>query len=211
MDNRPIKSTLFNERWVMHTRFFHGDIEPKQLANALLAHFNRGNLRAQQFGDAEKIAVQISSRSQPTSGGYTALTISITKIEDGVAIQIGKQAWLGVAASLGMTALAAWRNPWSILSRLDDVAQDLEYIQLTERVWEVIQSEIHASNASYELSERLRRIVCSYCQVANPVGESNCIACGAPLGPDQPKVCMNCGFVIKAGEVVCSNCGQPVD
>jgi len=195
----------------MNTRFFHGDIEPRQLANMLLGHFNRGNLRAQQFGDAEKIAVQISSRSQPTSGGQTAVTITINKIEDGVAILIGKQAWLGVAASLGMTALAAWRNPWSLLSRLDDVAQDLEHLQLTERVWEVIQSELLASNASYELSERLRRIVCSYCQVANPVGEANCIACGAPLGLGQPITCKNCGFVVKTGEAICPNCGQSVN
>ncbi len=195
----------------MQTQYFHGDIDPKQLAGTLLVNFNRGNLRAQQFGDDQKIAVQITSRSQPTSGGQTALTVSIIKIEDGVAIQIGKQAWLGIAASLGTTALSAWRNPWSLLSRLDDVAQDLEYLQLTERVWEVIQSEMRSSKATFELSDRLRRLVCSYCQVANAVGDPYCIACGAPLGPSQPRTCKNCGFVIKTGETQCSNCGKPVD
>lgn len=194
----------------METQFFHGEITPGQIANALLVHFNRGNLRAQQFGDDRKVAVQISSRSQPTSGGQTALTVSVSEIEDGVAIQIGKQAWLGVAASLGMTALSAWRNPWSLLSRLDDVAQDLEYLQLTEQVWDVIQSELQANNASFELSDRLRRLVCSYCQVANVVGEPNCIACGAPLGPSQPRTCRNCGFVVKPGEGKCANCGETI-
>lgn len=191
----------------MQPRYFHGAIEPGQVANALLVHFNRGNLRAQQFGDNQRTAVQITSRDRPNAGGQTALTVSIHKIEDGVEIQIGKQAWLGIAASLGMTALSAWRNPWSLLSRFDDIAQDIEYLQLSERVWEVIQNEVRSANASFELSDRLRRIICSYCQVANPVGESSCIACGAPLGPSQPSTCKNCGFVIKAGETVCPNCG----
>lgn len=194
----------------MQTKYFHGEIDPKQLANTLLVNFNRGNLRAQQFGDDRKIAVQIATRNQPTSGGQTALTVSIKKVEDGVAIQIGKQAWFGIAASLGKTALSAWRNPWNLLSRLDDVAQDLEYLQLTEQVWEIIQSEMRANKASFELSDRLRRLVCSYCQVANNVGEPSCIACGAPLGPSQPRPCKNCGFVNNTYDALCSNCNKPI-
>lgn len=89
----------------MEPRIYHGDISPQDFAAALISHFNRGNLHAQQFGAGEKIAVQIATRAIPTSGGQTALTISLQKVADGVAIQIGQQAWLGVAASLGMTAL----------------------------------------------------------------------------------------------------------
>jgi RNA polymerase subunit RPABC4/transcription elongation factor Spt4 len=54
----------------------------------------------------------------------------------------------------------------------------------------------------------LRRMVCVYCDSANPVGESNCLACGAPLGQAQPRTCKNCGFIVRASEAQCPNCGQ---
>ncbi|HEY6074337.1 MAG TPA: zinc ribbon domain-containing protein, partial [Anaerolineales bacterium] len=121
---------------------------------------------------------------------------------------IGQQAWLGVAASLGTTAFWAIRNPFSLLGRLDDLAQDIENLQLTERVWQTIGTYAQSAGASLALSERLRSIVCDYCGTGNPVGEGSCIACGAPLGKVQPGTCRYCGFVIKLGEVKCPNCGR---
>jgi DNA-directed RNA polymerase subunit RPC12/RpoP len=195
----------------MEPRIFHGNITPHDIASYLLSQFNRGNYRAQQLGRGEKIVVQIATRESPTSGGETALSVNLSAVEDGVTVQIGKQAWLGVAASLGMTALTAWRNPLALLSRLDDLAQDIENLQLSEQVWENIETVARAANVTFELSERLRRIVCEYCNTANPVGEPNCIACGAPLGNVQPRTCNNCGFVLKTTELVCPNCGQKLE
>lgn len=123
-------------------------------------------------------------------------------------IEIGQQAWLGVAASLGETAISALRNPFSILGRLDDLAQDIENIQLGEKVWQVIDHTIARAGASYALSDRLRRITCEYCLTANPVGESSCIACGAPLGNEQPASCPHCGFAVSQTEGVCPNCSN---
>lgn len=194
----------------MEPKIFHGEISPQDFAAALVGHFHRGNLHVQQFGSGDKIAIQLASRPTSTSGGQTALTISLQKVADGVSVQMGKQAWLGVAASLGMTAFTAWRNPWSLLSRLDDLAQDVEYLQLTEQAWNVIENSARAANASFELSERLRRLVCAYCDSANPVGESNCIACGAPLGLAQPRTCKKCGFVVRLNESKCPNCSAPL-
>ncbi len=194
----------------METRIFHGEITPNDFARALIASFNRGNLRAQQFGRGDKVIVQIASRERRASGGATALTVTLEKAADGVAIKIGEQAWMGVAASLGMSALYAWRNPWNLLHRLDDIAQDIENLQLTDQVWEVIEDAALTAGVSFELSERLRRLVCEYCNTANPVGESHCIACGAPLGSVQPRTCTNCGFVVKTGESTCPNCGKPL-
>lgn len=194
----------------MEQRIFHGNLTPKALASALQGEFNRGNLRTQQIGSAQKVIVQIATRDQPLSGGQTALTVSIEAVEDGVAVSIGKQAWLGVAASLGMTALTAWRNPWHLLERLDDLAQDIENLQLSEKVWQNIEATARNLGANFELSDRLRRTVCEYCLVANPVGEASCIACGAPLGRVQPDTCKNCGFVIKKRESICPNCGERI-
>jgi hypothetical protein len=192
----------------MERRVFHGLISPTDVARALVAHFNRANLAAQQLGDGKNIIVQIASRQRPVSGGQTALSVQISEAEDGVIVQLGKQTWFGVAASLGVTALSLFRNPFSLIGRLDDLAQDIENLQLTEDVWGVIENVARMRGATFELSERLRRLVCEYCSTANPVGEPSCIACGAPLGKIQPFTCNNCGFVISKNESTCPNCGQ---
>jgi len=117
---------------------------------------------------------------------------------------------MGVAASLGQTAMAALINPWNLLGRLDDIAQDIENIKLPDEVWQTLEEAAVAAGASLELSERLRRAVCVYCNTPNPVGEAACIACGAPLGDSQPRTCLSCGFVVRTGEGVCPNCGKVI-
>ncbi len=194
----------------MEPRIFHGNISPVDFAQSLMAHFNRGNYRVQQVGGGEKIIVQIATYEGAASGGQTALTITLQKVADGVVVQIGKQDWLGVAASLGFSALAALRNPWELLSRFDDIAQDIQSLQLSDEVWAVLEQTAKTLGAGFELSERLRRLVCDYCNTANPVGEPRCIACGAPLGDAQPFTCPNCGFVLKGSEKFCPNCAQAV-
>jgi len=192
----------------MQTRTFHGPIAPLDLARSLVAEFNRGNLNAQAFGDQSKAYVQIATPRIPASGGKTAITVQLTTVEDGVLIQLGQQDWVGVAASLGLTALMALHRPLSLLNRIDDLAEDLSSLQLAERVWQTIHQTATGLGASFEISERLRRITCPYCLTANPVGESACIACGAPLGPSQPNACRACGFIPPAGAVTCPNCGR---
>jgi len=181
-----------------------------ELGQALIARFNRGNLRAQQLGDSERLIVQIGTRPGALAGGDTTISVVLQKFVDGVTVQLGQQAWLGIAASLGTTALAALRSPFNLLGRLDDLAQDIQNIQINDQIWQAIDDIARAAGASLELSERLRRMVCPYCQTANPVGEPSCIACGAPLGKTQPRTCPNCGFVIKSAEKVCPNCRHPL-
>ena len=173
-----------------------------------MGEFNRGNMHAQVLGNQEKMAVQIATRMGAMSGGQTALTINIQKVEDGVMVDLGQQAWLGVAASLGQTAISALRNPFSLLSRLDDLAQDIENIQLGENVWKVIDRTVTTLGASHSLSERLARVTCEFCGTANPLGEGSCMACGAPMGEVHPTTCPNCGFVITSRESRCPNCQQ---
>jgi hypothetical protein len=192
----------------MDQRIYHGKLTPKDVAQALMGEFNRGNLRAQVFGNEKDLVVQIVTKEWLQSGGQTALSVTLKQVEDGVSIEIGKQAWLGVAASLGQTLFSAWRNPWNLLNRLDDLAQDFQSMQLSDEVVKVIEKTARSANATFELSERMRRITCEYCGTANPVGASNCIACGAPMGKLQPRTCNNCGFVIKTNESRCPNCGR---
>lgn len=188
------------------TRIYHGNLQPSDIARDLIAHFNRGSYQVQQIGRDPKIAVQIATHYMAQSGGRTALTITIHQVEDGVSVQVGEQAWLGIAASLGFTALRAIRNPLSLLGRIDDLAQDIESLQMEEDVWKVIEDAAHQYGVGKSLSDRLRRSVCPYCNTANPPGESRCIACGAPLGDIQPQTCMNCGFVVSNLDRECPNC-----
>ena len=201
----PIKRIII---YNMDRRIFHGNIEPTDIAQALLGEFNRGNMHAQVVGQSKNMAVQISTRMGAQSGGDTALTITIQDTDAGVMVEIGQQAWLGLAASLGQTAISALRNPFSLLGRLDDLAQDIENFQLSDKVWKVIDRTIASAGASHELSDRLRRVVCDHCQTANPVGEGACIACGAPLGNAHPTACPNCGFAVSQSEAVCPNCNK---
>ncbi|WP_322792660.1 zinc ribbon domain-containing protein [Bellilinea sp.] len=189
-------------------KIYHGVITPSDVSRSLFAAFNRGNYRAQQIGTGERIVVQIGTRPNAASGGQTAIIVSIQSHEDGILVQMGRQNWLGLAASLGKTALFALRNPLSLLHRIDDLAQDIESIQLIDQIWRVIDQTAQSLNSTQELSERFRRLVCEYCNTANPVGEPRCIACGAPLGNLQPKTCRYCGFILKSNERKCPNCGK---
>lgn len=194
----------------MDTRYFHGQLTTDEIANALIARFDHGNLRAQKVGSGNNTVVQIATREFRSAGGQTAMAIHLSQNEDGVAVQIGEQEWLGIAASIGEAVLFSLHNPWHLISHLDDLAQDFTSLNLPDQVWEEIENVARSAGASFELSERLRRIICPYCLTANPVGEPSCIACGAPLGEGQPRTCRNCGFVVKSAESICPQCGTPL-
>lgn len=195
----------------MPQQIYHGKILNTDLARAIIAHFEHGNLLVQQYGSGDNLVIQIATSPFARSGGKTALSISLQNVADGVAVALSQQSWLGIAASLGVSTIAAIRNPLNILNRLDDIAQDIEYIQLVENVWKVIDTTARSLGSGFELSERLNRYVCDYCNTANPPGEPRCIACGAPLGNIQPLTCRNCGFIVSKNEVSCPNCGKSLD
>ncbi|MBC7875897.1 MAG: hypothetical protein H7Y59_01890 [Anaerolineales bacterium] len=192
----------------MERKIYHGNIKPVDIAQALIGEFNHGNLRAQTFGQSNKMIVQVGTQPGAMSGGQTAMTVTIEKLEDGIMVELGQQAWFGVAASLGVSALAALRNPFSLLGRLDDIAQDIEHLQLSERLWQVIAQCARAAGASTELSDKLKRLTCEYCHAANRVGEASCLSCGAPLGKIQPNTCKTCGYAVRLTDKTCSNCRQ---
>ena len=189
---------------------FHGDITPTDVAQALTAEFNQGNTQTQVLGGSSNLTVQIASSVYSRSGGKTAVSVNLQPIEDGIMVQVGELQWLGVAASLGQTAISAFLNPLNLLGRLDDIAQDVSSLQLNEKIWEIISNVAKTAGASQELSERLSSVTCEFCGSANRIGASTCIACGAPLGGAQPKTCSKCGFVLIHDEKYCPNCGQAI-
>jgi hypothetical protein len=192
----------------MEQKTFYGLISPDDFAQALIAEFHQGNLIARAIGRGDQRIVQIATPPMPHSGGRTAITVHLTAVEDGVHVRLGQQDWLGVAASLGVSALATLHRPINLLHRLDDIAQDISSIQLAMRIWQAISDAAEALGVSHELSDRLRRLSCEYCRTANPVGIPHCIACGAPLGPNQPVACIECGFLLEREDLTCPQCGS---
>ena len=139
----------------MNRRFFHGKITPVDVAQSLLAEFNRSNLHAETFGASDKMFVQIATWPGAPSGGQTVSTVTIEDVPDGVMVQLGQHAWMGTAASLGWSALTALRNPFTLLGRIDDIAEDLENLQLPDNIWKSVERAAQAAGASHQLSERL--------------------------------------------------------
>lgn len=194
----------------MTPRIYHGNLQIDDFLSALQASFSRGHYQVRAVGDEKFVVVQIATQPYPQSGGATSLAVSLQKVEDGISVEIGKQAMLGIAASFGKTALAALMNPVNLLNRIDDLAQDFTSVQLSDEVYKVLDATARSLNASFDLSERLKKYVCLYCQTPNPPGEASCIACGAPLGDIQPRTCPNCGYVIMTSEAICPNCGKAI-
>jgi hypothetical protein len=191
----------------MDEKIFYGEIQIEDIANALLAEFNQPPWQAQRYGNnGRRIAVQIASRPNLQRGGTTALTLHLQQLPNGIIVQMGQQAWLNLAASVGTTILAALRNPWYLLSRLDDLAQDFESLQLRDHVWQVIESVCHTAGASHQISETIKQQRCEYCLTPNPAEESHCLACGAPLQIKTVATCPHCGFIVPEDEAICPNC-----
>lgn len=194
----------------LEQKTFFGEIGVDDLARALVAEFHQGNLVSKVIGRGDQRIVQIASPIDTRSGGRTAISVHLTTVEDGVHVRVGQQDWIGVATSMGFTALTALRRPTALLGRLDDLAQDIASLQLSTRIWKTISDTAESLGAAHELSERLRRLMCEYCLTANPVGAPHCVACGAPLGPNQPIACPTCGYIVEHDQSVCPECSQRI-
>ena len=68
----------------MTDRSYHGDVSPGDMAGALIAAFNQGNMRCQQVGQGDKVMVQIAAREQAQSGGQGALSVTISATPTGL-------------------------------------------------------------------------------------------------------------------------------
>ena len=65
---------------------------------------------------------------------------------------------------------------------LANVADDVETLQLPQKVWEVIE---HAAETAQEPPKD--HVVCPYCNTANEIGVLTCPQCGGSLSESQPR------------------------
>lgn len=192
----------------MITKTYYGDFDLNDFVRFLAASFRDENLDVRLTRSGEKSLVRFVSSRFARSGGQFGLNVILTPFEDGVKVSVQDPEALGVAASLGKTAIVTLINPRNLFARLDDVAQDLENITLDDSVVKIIDVYMKEHHLSLRLSERLSRSVCEYCQSTNAYGVSNCVSCGAPMGAVQIKTCSACGYGMPVDAVRCSECGK---
>jgi len=189
-------------------RTYRGNIDPAGLADALVAHFNHGDLMAQKVtGQEGHLMVQIATREHGWGAARSALSVGIAPVEEGVRVTVGEQRWLDAAASLAITGLGALVNPLSLLGRIDDIARDVGKLTLPDQVWGAVEHYCDSVGAQLGLAEKQLVVACPYCGVGNPVGAGTCSACGGSLADVQPVACPQCGFVMPKDARFCSRCG----
>ena len=191
----------------MDERTFRGNITPGDLADALVAQFNRGDYRAQKAGRGAQMVVQIATQRGRRGEPDTAVAVTITPTSDGVKVSMGDPEWLGVAADLVQTGLGALLNPWSLVHKVDDVARNVQDLSLPQQVWGAVDQYARTVGARPKLAPEPVAVTCPFCRTANAIGEARCIACGAPLGDAQPVRCPSCNRLLPAGTTQCPQCG----
>ena len=192
----------------MEQRTYRGDIDPKGLADALMARFDHGDLMAQKvWGREGHVMVQIATRQWGWGAARSALSVGIAPVEGGVRVTVGEQRWLDAAASLAITGLGALVRPLSLLHRIDDIARDIGKLTLPDQVWDAVEHYVDSVGAKLGMSEKQIVVTCPYCGVGNPVGAGTCSACGGSLAEVQPVACPGCGFIVPKDARFCSRCG----
>jgi hypothetical protein len=190
----------------MEARTYHGKVTPRDLADVLVSRFTTDDLSATAIGEGDRIIVNISSAGY--QGGRTALAVGLSPASGGVLVTVGDHNLLGVAADLMQTGLGALRNPFVLIGELDDVARNVEKLNLPAQVWEAVDHYCQSVGAG--LTAEPTSVTCPYCGVLSPIGAGSCAACGAPLGRSQPVTCPKCGKLLPADLDYCTRCGSPL-
>ena len=84
----------------MEIRTYHGDLNPDELANVLMAQFNQGNFAAQRYNQGNRVIVQVGTRDN-RGRVENALAVTLSGTPEGVNVSVGEQQWLDAAADLG--------------------------------------------------------------------------------------------------------------
>ncbi len=171
----------------METRTYRWPVTARGLAGALIAHFSQGHFlaQAQQVNDHYFI-VQIGTEEIDRGGRVRgALVISLVEKGEDVHVTLEDHNALGAAGDLLETGLRAMRNPLALAGRISAAADDLETLQLPDKVWEIV--ETFAANVTPPDTRPKDIVICPYCNTASPVGVLKCPSCGGPLGDVQPR------------------------
>ncbi|MBU0495568.1 MAG: zinc ribbon domain-containing protein [Chloroflexi bacterium] len=192
----------------MSERKYRGNVTPGDLAEALVNQFNRGDYRAAKSGRGTQAVVQISTNRRMRGEPDTAVSVTITPTPEGVHVSMGDPQWLDIAADLVQTGIGALLNPWSLVREVDDVARNVQDLNLPQEVWQAIDQYAKTVGSRPALLPEPTSVTCPYCRSGNAIGEGRCENCGAPLGDAQPVRCPSCQRLLAAGTSQCPQCGE---
>ncbi len=189
-------------------RAYHGELDPNDLARALVIRFNEGETKAHWVeGQGNRAVVQIQSRQQEYGDPTTAVTAHISPTKTGITVSVSEQKILGVAADMAKTGVKAWLNPMRIIGEIDDIARNVRWLGLRSEVWKAVDEYCQTQGSARGSAGVLANVICPYCGTPNDIGAQICQACRAPLAEAQPIVCGRCGVMNEPQAELCVNCG----
>jgi hypothetical protein len=185
-------------------RMFHGSIRAAALADQLAARFSDRQHRTVVTHGHGTVLIQIGSKHG------TPLTINIADTQGSVLVNMSRDRdWLDrVADASELIARAGDGDLLSLLAMIPDAIGELSKDNLAPRVWDAINEIFSLSRALAGEKDGPRNPkVCSHCLTANPPENERCMACGAVLPVDLPRVCPKCGRGHTSDALFCQACG----
>ena len=155
-------------------------VQPKEFIDRLAFEFDNAtfDVLIQQNLKDQNVA-KIITDSRTLSESQTSLIVVAELTEKGLLVTVSDQEWGGIAASLGTTVVAAILNPINLVGRIDDLAADVQNLQLGDKVEQFIRN--FSDNMVNKSSALAPKSVCKYCRSRNEDTATHCASCGAPL------------------------------
>ena len=185
-------------------RMFNGQISAEALADQLAARFSEAHYQTRVNRGNGTALIQIGS-----SHG-TPVTVDIADTSGGVLVTMGSERdWLDRASDVSeRIERAASGNFISLLSMVPDVIAEMQKENIAPAIWDAINDICSLTRSlAGEKNAPANPKVCAYCQTANPPENENCLACGAALPLDLPRVCPRCGRGHTSDALFCQACG----
>lgn len=185
-------------------RMFHGFLTAAALADQLAARFHDRQHRVQIQHGHGTVLVQIGSPHG------SPVTVHIADTMGGVLVSMSRDRdWLDRTADVSeMIERAANGNPVSMLAMIPDVIGELRKENISPKIWNAINDICALSRQlAGEKNAPLRPIPCLYCQTPNSSGSAQCLACGAHLPIELPRICPKCSRSHPSDALFCQACG----
>jgi hypothetical protein len=140
----------------MEQRVYRGDIDPQELADFLVSHFDpQEDLQAQQIGQQGAHLVQIGR------GDVHAVTVAIARDEDtfGLRVSMGQQQWLNPqtathAAAIGLISLLI--TPWALFALLWPLSDVVGKATLPDDIWNAIDTYVAGKGGSLDITQQIQ-------------------------------------------------------
>lgn len=154
--------------------------QPDEFIRSLVHEFDTDSFDVfTEIEPDETISAHLTSQNQFGGGSRTSIYVYVRKQKDDLLITVSEQEWSSIASSLGKTIFSTVINPINLLHRLDDIAVDVQNLQLGDRVARFVKT--FKQKKDELVSTETERYTCGYCKSRNPAKSTHCVACGAPL------------------------------